>query len=556
MSLVFDAPSFVFGDADVTEKQKIDIPGSALPVHAGKLRSKSVIIHDLPITGFLTKSIHEFLKTIITLKIWNLETVQIAGVSFSPDHFSVAYEMPDGFRRLTIDEKDEELKKKVVCECVRVVGLLHAVGFTWNHVKPTSIYVDSEKNVRFCCFMPFPLTCPETEDEFVSNAPEYPLKLDILQIGLLVWELWKGVDQKSILDRIWNMEVAEDDVWHNVLVSRCLSLVPPRRPDAAELCKTLGVAVEKRERAPESFTVELLDKIGETVLAKLIKGNEFLEQKKFDEARRCYEGLNSPVALNNLALLMQKSDPKRSTELMIQAADAGYCVAQKNASICYSKGIGVEKDIDQAKKYMKGCSDQGYFEGQRLYWQLLRKYLDSDFMAVLELCARKGDNKSILLWAGVLKNGYGDNQVDLDKSQWLFMNQTAYDSMGYLFLAKGCQEDRQQAFNHMKKAAEETKCAQAYFELGVMYLKGFNNGVRDTTTAIKMMQKAADLNLPEAMFNIALCKRWGIDMPKDEVEAFRMCARAQDIVMRDFLCDENRGKYIKEFWRSDGFNGE
>lgn len=556
MSLTLDLSSFVYNDSDITDRK--DIPGHAhvLAVYQGTLNSNRVIIQDLPFTAFLTKSIHEFLKTIITLKIWNLPTVQIAGISFHPAHISVAYLIPETFQLLSADKREDSLKNKVLCECARVINLLHHVGFSWNRVKQDSIYVDPNGNIRFCFFTPFPLICLEPEDECVSNSPEYPLKLDILQFGALVWELSQDVTQTYILDRIWNMEVAHNDVWHSVLVTHCLSLVPLQRPQASELCTALGISPETREQAPESLTEALLSNHSDTVLAKLIKGHNLIEKKRFDDAKQCFEGLDNPVAMNNLALILQKSDPKKSAELMIRAADAGYCIAQKNASLCFSKGVGVTKDIELAKQYMKKSAAQGYFEGQRFCWQLLRKYLDSGFLPVLEVCAKKGDNKSILMWATVMKNGYGDHEVDMEKAQWLFMNQTAYDPIGYLFLAKGCEEDRQQAFEHMKKAAEETQCAEAYFELGLMYLKGFDKGVRNPPMAIKLMQKAADLNLPEAMFNIALCKRWGIDMPKDEEGAVSLCNRAQAMVMQTVLEDESRGKYVGEFWRCDGFNGK
>merc|ERR1712048_474388 len=66
-------------------------------------------------------------------------------------------------------------------------------------------------------------------------------------------------------------------------------------------------------------------------------------------------------AKNNLAtVLAQLGEVKQAAEIWWELAKAGEQNAQCNIGMCYMRGLGREKDFDQARKWLGKAAKQGH----------------------------------------------------------------------------------------------------------------------------------------------------------------------------------------------------
>ena len=141
--------------------------------------------------------------------------------------------------------------------------------------------------------------------------------------------------------------------------------------------------------------------------------------------------------------LSSSADSKLKTALLLyrKAAEKGNAMAQYELGLCYEGGIGVKKDNNEAKKWLRRAAEQGHAEAQ---------YNLGIFYVAYGL-------------AGAMLN-YGDKHDD----------------------------DAVEAIKWFSKAAEQGH-AEAQFVLGSIYEKGVEGIVKqDKTEAVKWYNAAAE----------------------------------------------------------------
>ena len=158
-------------------------------------------------------------------------------------------------------------------------------------------------------------------------------------------------------------------------------------------------------------------------------GNSYMEEAKKDSEK--------------YPLLSSLSDSKFKTAVLLykKAAEKGNAMAQYELGLCYEGGIGVKKDNNEAKKWLRRAAEQGHAEAQ---------YNLGIFYVAYGL-------------AGAMLN-YGDKHDD----------------------------DAVEAIKWFSKAAEQGH-AEAQFVLGSIYEKGVEGIVKqDKTEAVKWYNAAAE----------------------------------------------------------------
>lgn len=155
----------------------------------------------------------------------------------------------------------------------------------------------------------------------------------------------------------------------------------------------------------------------------------------------------------------QINDYERARKAFQPLAEAGNSKAQIYMGSMYDRGLGVERDIEQAFYWFEKSAEQG---GVKLQYDLALRYL------------------------------YG----------------------------KGIARNYDKAHYWMQKAAD-AGAPQAQYNLGLMYIRG--NGVEaDNDKAIELFRLAADKNLRDAQYALGLAYISGQIMPLDYAEAYRL----------------------------------
>ena len=84
--------------------------------------------------------------------------------------------------------------------------------------------------------------------------------------------------------------------------------------------------------------------------------------------------------------------------------------------------------------------------------------------------------------------------------------------------------DFEEAHKRFRKEAKQN-CAEAQFHLGIFYRYGLAVP-KDEVEAAKWIRKAAEQNSAKAQFNLGICYRYGLGVPKNEVEAAKWFSKA------------------------------
>lgn len=99
---------------------------------------------------------------------------------------------------------------------------------------------------------------------------------------------------------------------------------------------------------------------------------------------------------------------KKAFALYKQVADAGYPIAQHKVGVMYKKGLGTNKDIKKATKYLASSALQSCAEAQ---YTLGKMYLEGDGI-------KKNKNKAKDLISEAYLNGKPEAKIILDKQKW------------------------------------------------------------------------------------------------------------------------------------------
>ena len=227
-----------------------------------------------------------------------------------------------------------------------------------------------------------------------------------------------------------------------------------------------------------------------------------------EEWKRWHEHRNEGWAAYNIAReyhqAYRTSDnpgtAKIAFEYYKQSANSGNARAQANLGFCYDKGIGVEENQIDAKRWYEEAAQQGNVIGQLNFAQkLLNEGIEQKDRGSIEK-ARKWFQKA----------------YDQDPT----LTEAAYGiGLTYVSLPGATEQDFGKARNSLLKAKEQPK---ALFAIGWLDEKQGRYG-----SAIALYKQAKKLNSLPAAYNLARCYELGLGVAKNNhiaMEEYRFAA--------------------------------
>jgi hypothetical protein len=254
-------------------------------------------------------------------------------------------------------------------------------------------------------------------------------------------------------------------------------------------------------------------------------------------------------------------------KLYLEAANQNNYQAQINLGLCYEKGLGVKKNMQEAGRWYKKAADQGSLWGIKNLANISLTSTDSPNSKIKAIqlykqAADLGDAESQrIIGMSMLEGSYGLQQdydsgykliqssadkgdegakaalgfcyfwgagvkQDYDKAYRIFSshaereNMIALAGLGYCYmLGRGAQQDARKAFRLIKKSAESGDMNAAW-NLGILYLKG--QGVeKDAQEGFKWMEKSGEFASASDQRSLGYDYEYSEDeFPQDLTKAF------------------------------------
>lgn len=215
------------------------------------------------------------------------------------------------------------------------------------------------------------------------------------------------------------------------------------------------------------------------------------------------EGLNEGEALRWLSL----------------AAEQGHAEAQFTLGLAYKTGKAIQKDDREAAKWLRLAAEQGWTKAQL---QMAQMYGDGSLGAVnwpesnkwLERAAEQGDADAQYGLAKHYYGGVGRAIDDVAAASWFLRAAeqghagAQRNLAGLLQGGIGVQADQASATKWMRRAAEGGN-SFAQNEVGMMYLRGYQEVEIDYVQAVKYFQLAAAQGFDDAQFNLGAAYYFG-----------------------------------------------
>lgn len=268
--------------------------------------------------------------------------------------------------------------------------------------------------------------------------------------------------------------------------------------------------------------------------------------------------------------------PQTAFMLYQKAAQQGNTTAMYNLAKLYTKGRGVQENLDkaihwykkiievepdnlntlyslgwaymkkedytQAMRWYRVASDKGSIEAQSAIAWLYRQGLGvpQDKVKSVELylrAAEKGDSNAMINLAKAYLNGEGIDK-NVEKAMGLYHkaadagNATAQGYLGYLYVMGEVQgyvfgRNYEKALIYIKQGAAQQDSLSQYL-MGWMYHQG--EGLRrDFVKAMEWYKKAAAQNMPNAINNIGQMYEQGEGVIADKNEAIKWYRRAAEL---------------------------
>ncbi len=285
----------------------------------------------------------------------------------------------------------------------------------------------------------------------------------------------------------------------------------------------------------------------------------------------CYESgqgaeLNKSQAakcFGRSALRGHKDAVKRLSHLV----DEGYVEAQYYLACCYSNGVGVSPDINQAIDLFVQAAQQSVGQQKKHdpddVFALPNLDIDSESAKDrLQDIAQKGNAEANYQLGRCYENGWGDNEDDGKAAEWfghaaqlghseaftrlrplaeVKSNLEAQYQLGLCYKhGLGVQRDISLALKWLECAAlkfhrgalEELGInfsheSQALYDLGLYYFEG-RGGKKDIARALELFRRSAEDDNEEAKYYLGLCYKngWGVEQDrKQAVKWFSIAVR-------------------------------
>ena len=236
------------------------------------------------------------------------------------------------------------------------------------------------------------------------------------------------------------------------------------------------------------------------------------------QAKECYEEgakMGDPFAAERLGFLYSQglgelsADAEKSFECFLQGATGGSVSAMYMVGYMYLHGIGTEKSEEEAMKWLKMASDNGYEEAVELLTILARCFYTSLPMVApipmsdsIQDRAEAGEAEAQYQMG--LNYIYGtDVPKDASKAAFWFSKAAeqgylpAKREIGILLASgEGVEPDMERAVQYLSEAADQLD-PSALYHLGIMYESGIGID-KDLQKAVRMLAYAAEMGYPGA----------------------------------------------------------
>jgi TPR repeat protein len=220
-----------------------------------------------------------------------------------------------------------------------------------------------------------------------------------------------------------------------------------------------------------------------------------------------------------------------------KASEQGYALAQFTLGLCYENGVGLEKDSSEALKWICEAAEQGSAAAQLdlgmrcISGNGLEQNAD-EAVRWFTKAASQGLAYAQYQLGQCYHLGQGLEKNDVEAVKWYRKAAeqglpSAQRELGVFYTkGDGVEKDETEAFKWYLKAAQQGEARAQHF-LGLCYTNG--RGVKkDDAEAFNWYRKAAEQGQPHAQNNLGACYADGIGVDKDAVEAARWYRKAAD----------------------------
>ena len=234
-----------------------------------------------------------------------------------------------------------------------------------------------------------------------------------------------------------------------------------------------------------------------------------------------------------------------------EAAEQGYAAAKTSLGVMYENGYGVDVDLEKAHDYYfeAACDNEagGLFNLGRCYFNgtVVEQDID-EAVEYFHKAAEAGSVDAMCVLGDIYDEGNEEIDIEPDlKKSFYWYNEAAKNGHAQAQFnvakcyenGKGTRRNRPKAFEWYQRAAEQGHSG-AMNDIGIYYAQGVVVE-QDYDEAFKWFKRAAeDETYAGGLYNLARCYREGLGTKKNEAEAERLTALADELEQDDCLVSE------------------
>ena len=215
-----------------------------------------------------------------------------------------------------------------------------------------------------------------------------------------------------------------------------------------------------------------------------------------------------------------------------------------NEGVPYITGDGVTQDLDKAEKLLTKAAKKEYVPAYRELGRVyMRKGYTEEGLKWWDKAAVSGDKDAARRLGNVYYNGTEGVNQDNAKAKYYYekaleMGEEKEDApvhynLGYL-CATAEEPEIDKAIAHYTRAIElDDSIASAYYDLGQIYYWGLGGKKKDYKKAVQYYKQAADLDYPEALWNLSVCYDNGTGVSKNHNLGIEYARKAANLGLQD-----------------------
>ena len=416
-------------------------------------------------------------------------------------------------RRKILDEQDI---KTVLFPIVDGMKLIHAHGFIHRDIKPANIFIRVDGEPVLLDFGSARQALEESRNALTS----------IFSKGYAPIEQYNTIDED---------QGAWTDIYAlGATMYRCIAGVPPC--DAID--RSSAISITSRDTYVSAVEIGQ-GRYSEALLKAIDSAMKFKRQDR-------------PQTITEWQFILMGGEPEPSepgsapeaeeqTENTLishlHKAEQGDAAAEATLAFMYAKGIGTEKNEEQAVYWYQKAAEQGHLNSQFNLGVIYAKGrgVEQDYARAFmwyQKAAEQGDVTAQATVAMMLMKGIGTDKNYKEAFNWYHSaaekgHLNSMFQLGEMYgKGIGTHIDPEQAFHWYHKAAEDGH-VNAQMNLGYMYGKGYGTG-RDDTESYHWYRKAAESGHPTAQYNLGVIYSKGRGVSRNVEEARRWYQKAAD----------------------------